>query len=137
MKINTFDIDGVIYFGDEITGVRPCNNDIIITGRSYQQSLETKKMLESRGIYNEVFFNPLQRNLKNVSITGGIKKNKLYSRKSSGIWKANAIQFLKNLGYEINMHFEDDIVQIKEIKKVHKNLNIIHMVRENEQLIKY
>ena len=32
MKVNSFDIDGVIYFGDDATGVRPCTGDVIITG---------------------------------------------------------------------------------------------------------
>ena len=52
--VNTFDIDGVIYFGEEHFGVRPCDMDIIITGRSFEQRDETEKMLWSRGIYNRV-----------------------------------------------------------------------------------
>ena len=46
--INTFDIDGVIYFGEDVTGVRPGQDDIIITGRSYTQREETETMLKSR-----------------------------------------------------------------------------------------
>ena len=41
--VNTFDIDGVIYFGPEHYGVRPCDMDIIVTGRSYEQREETEK----------------------------------------------------------------------------------------------
>ena len=44
MKINTFDIDGVIYMGEEFTGVRPCRDDIIITGRPQEEFIETQKM---------------------------------------------------------------------------------------------
>lgn len=125
MKINTFDIDGVIYFGDEVTGVRPCVNDIIITGRPYHDLEETKKMLESRDIYNPVYINPLA------------KDDKRYGRKASGIFKAHTITMLQNMGYEIGMHFEDDPVQIKEIKKVHPDLYIVHLQREDEEYVTY
>ena len=53
MKINTFDIDGVIYFGENHTGVRPHPIDIIVTGRSFQQEEETEKMLEKFEIRNK------------------------------------------------------------------------------------
>ena len=46
MKINTFDIDGVIDFGDTYTGVRPCVNDIIITGRSVHSERDVAAGLE-------------------------------------------------------------------------------------------
>ena len=55
MKINSFDIDGVIYFGEEVNGVRPGEDDVIITGRSFTEREETEKMLRSRGIYNKVY----------------------------------------------------------------------------------
>lgn len=125
MKINTFDIDGVIYFGEEVTGVRPCTNDIIITGRPYSDMRETKNMLEDRMIYNKVYMNPLS------------KEDEGYCRKSSGIFKAHIITMLLELGYEIGMHFEDDPIQIAEIKKVHPHLSIVHLVRENEERVKY
>ena len=37
-KINTFDFDGVIYMGPDFTGMRPCEADIIITGRPIAES---------------------------------------------------------------------------------------------------
>ena len=126
MKINTFDIDGVIYFGEKVTGVRPCDGDIIITGRPFSDREETIKMLASRGIYNTVFMNPLSRG-----------DNPHYGRKASGIWKGNMIQYLKDLGYEIGIHFEDDPVQIKEIEKRHPDLSIVHLKRKNEEYVKY
>ena len=52
MKVNSFDIDGVIYFGEGTTGVRPCKDDVIITGRPFTDRAETIKILESRGKYN-------------------------------------------------------------------------------------
>lgn len=125
MRINTFDIDGVIYFGDEVTGVRPCEDDIIITGRPYHDREETVKMLESRGIYNKVYINPLDRD------------DPKYGRQASGIFKANTITMLQNMGYEIGLHFEDDPIQIEEIKKVHPNLQVVHLSRENEEYVRY
>ena len=126
MKINTFDIDGVIYFGEKGSGVRPCDGDIIITGRPFSDREETIKMLESRSIYNTVFMNPLSRG-----------DNPHYGRKASGIWKGHMIQYLKDLGYEIGIHFEDDPVQIKEIEKRHPDLSIVHLKRKNEEYVKY
>lgn len=124
-KINTFDIDGVIYFGEEFTGVRPCEEDIIITGRSFEQREETTEMLHSRGIYNRVLMNPLTR------------EDSRYSRLSSGYHKAQTIWDLKEKGYEIGLHFEDDPIQIEAIREAHPNLQIIHMIREGEDLIGY
>ncbi len=115
--INTFDIDGVIYFGEDVTGVRPGRDDVIITGRSYQQELDTICMLKSRDIHNHVMFNPLKRS------------DDAYSRKASGIHKAKCITKLKE-SFKIGLHFEDDPIQIEEIKKVHPDLNVIHLVRE-------
>ncbi len=124
--VNTFDIDGVIYFGEEHYGVRPCDMDIIITGRSYEQREKTEKMLESRGIYNRVLFNPLERNHPD------------YSREASGKHKAQMIKELQEIhGYKVGLHFEDDPIQIAEIKKVHPDLQIIHLVRESEEHVKY
>ena len=124
--VNTFDIDGVIYFGEEHYGVRPCDMDIIVTGRSFEQREETEKMLESRGIYNRVMYNPLKRS------------DPAYSREASGKHKAETIQELEERhDYKIGMHFEDDPIQIAEIKKLHPNLNIIHLVRDSEEHVKY
>jgi len=124
--VNTFDIDGVIYFGEEHFGVRPCDMDIIITGRSFEQREETEKMLESRGIYNRVMYNPLKRS------------DVEYSREASGKHKAETIKMLQDKhNYQVGLHFEDDPIQIAEIKKVHPDLQIIHLVRESEEHVKY
>jgi len=123
-KINTFDIDGVIYFGPETTGVRPGIHDICITGRSITQQEETETMLRERGIYNPVLYNPLRRD------------DPEYSRAASGRHKAAMITKLKR-HYSIGLHFEDDPIQIEEIRKVHPDLTIIHMVREDEKLVEY
>ena len=123
-KINTFDRDGVIYFGEDVTGVRPCRKDVIITGRSFEEKDYTINCLRNRGIYNTVFFNPLSRS------------DPAYSREESGKHKARVIEALKK-SFDIGLHFEDDPVQIDEIRKMHPDLQIIHMVREDEQLVKY
>ena len=126
IKVNSFDIDGVIYFGDDITGVRPCDNDVIITGRPYHDREDTIKMLTSRGIYNKVYMNPLDR-----------YDNPIYGRKASGIFKGQMINMLKDLGIEVQMHFEDDPIQIKEIQKRCPNVSIVHLKRDDEERVKY
>ena len=125
MKINSFDIDGVIYFGEEVSGVRPGEHDVIITGRSFTEREETEKMLRSRGIYNKVYMNPLKRD------------DPVYSREASGAFKSWMISKLKKEGHNIIMHFEDDPVQIAAIEKEHPNLHIIHLKIPNEEYVKY
>lgn len=111
--MNSFDIDGVIYIHRGLIGVRPGPKDIIITGRSFEEEIETITMLESEGIYNQVFFNPLKFDQK--------------SRQSSGVHKANTLNRLKDDGYDIQIHFEDDPIQIEEIKKLAPWVNIVHL----------
>ena len=125
MKINSFDIDGVIYFGESISGVRPCENDVIITGRPSHDRESTEKMLRSRGIYNKVYMNPLP------------KDDPYYGREASGKFKALQLTSLKQQGVDIAMHFEDDPIQINEIKKEHPNLYIVHLKREDESHVRY
>lgn len=110
VKINTFDIDGVIFMGNDFTGVHPGPNDIIITGRSFEEEPETFRMLCERGIYNPVFMNPLRFNEK--------------TRESSGGHKARVIYILKKT-YTIGIHFEDDPIQAAVIKNIHPDVNIV------------
>lgn len=112
--INSFDIDGVIYFGKGLGGVHPGPKDIIITGRSYEERPETEKMLHEKRIFNEVFYNPLKFHQK--------------CRRSSGVHKGSVILNLLNLGVKVNIHFEDDPIQIEEIKKIVPQLHIVHLV---------
>jgi hypothetical protein len=111
-NINTFDIDGVIYMG-KYGGVYPGLNDIIITGRSFEESEETLGMLTKKGIHNKVMFNELSFDNK--------------SRESSGIHKGNTIIKLEEQGYKIGIHFEDDPIQIEMIKKIVPHINIVYM----------
>ena len=111
--MNSFDIDGVIYIRKGLIGVRPGPKDIIITGRSFEEEVETIAMLESEGIYNQVFFNSMRFDQK--------------SRESSGVHKANTLNRLKDEGYDIQIHFEDDPIQIIEIKKLAPWVNVVHL----------
>lgn len=95
--INTYDIDGVITIG-----ITPRPEDIIITGRSYEEAPETYKMLQEKGIFNAVYFQPCS-----YSET---------SRESSGIWKGELLKSLLEKGVVIEKHFEDDPIQKKEIE---------------------
>lgn len=105
--ICSFDIDGVIYNGEFGGGIYPGPDDIIVTGRSIDEKSETIDMLHSRGIYNEVFFNPIPY----------VKK----TRETSGIHKAKTLLTMPRVA----IHYEDDPVQAEVIKYHHPNLHII------------
>lgn len=94
--INSYDIDGVI-----TVGITPRPEDIIITGRSYEEAKETLEYLHNRGIYNQVFFNPVRYDEK--------------SRESSGEHKARILKALEGI---VGKHFEDDIIQKQKIEEV-------------------
>lgn len=114
--MNTFDIDGVIYIRKGLMGVRPGPDDIIITGRSFEEEPETRQMLHEAGINNPVFFNPLKFDQK--------------SREGSGVHKANTLNRLKDDGFNIQIHFEDDPIQITEIKRLCPWINIVHLAHD-------
>jgi hypothetical protein len=103
MKINAFDIDGVIHLGDGVCGIRPGPGDVIITGRSFEEEPETLAFLRKNGIQNAVYFNPSEYDNK--------------SRESSGNHKGRTIVGLQSLGIEINYFFEDDEVQKEAIEE--------------------
>lgn len=106
--MNGFDLDGVISIG-----IYPNENDVIITGRSFEESEETIKYLKSLGIYNNVFYNSVSFNEK--------------TPENSGIHKAKYINLLG-----IKRFFEDDEDQIKEIKKRCPDVEIIHIIQNIE-----
>lgn len=119
--INTFDIDGVIFMGEDYTGIFPGPYDIIITGRSIEESKATLDMLHERGIFNQVYFNPIPFAEK--------------TRGSSGQWKGKVLKMLMKSGIKHGVHYEDDEVQIEEIHDYlnggtgfHMNhVNIVHV----------
>lgn len=116
MKINTYDIDGVIFLGKDLEGLTPGKNDHIITGRSFEEKPETEAFLHSREIFNTLHMNPLAFDQK--------------SRASSGIHKGNTIKALESEGYVIGVHFEDDPIQMEEIKKIVPHVNVILLVHD-------
>lgn len=109
MKTNSFDIDGVLTIG-----IFPGPNDIIITGRSFEESSETLEMLKNKGIVNDVYYNPLLYDEK--------------TRVSSGKHKATTLNRLKDQGLEIGNHFEDDEIQKEIIERECPWINVIHVV---------
>lgn len=110
--VNSFDIDGVIYLGD-YDGVYPGPQDIIITGRSFEERSETEIMLNKKKIRNLVFYNPLKFDEK--------------TRESSGVHKAQTMLKLKNEGIQVRIHFEDDPIQIAVIKELVTFVTIVHL----------
>jgi hypothetical protein len=100
--MKTFDIDGVICMGDWV-GVRPGPGDVIITGRSYEESNETDDFLQAHHITNQVFYNPVKFADK--------------TRASSGEHKARVINQLMAHGHVVQCHFEDDEVQAQVIEQ--------------------
>lgn len=120
--ISSFDIDGVIFLQDSLPGLTPSKQDIIITGRSKDEIAETSKMLLCRGIRNPVFYNPLPFEAK--------------TRETSGQFKADTINRLREEGYPIAIHFDDDPVQIEIIKAstpIHV-IEIRHELTEKENV---
>ena len=108
--INGFDIDGVISIG-----IHPGPDDVIITGRSFEESKETLEMLRGRGINNKVFFNPLKYDDK--------------TRESSGDHKASVINGLLDQGIKIEKFFEDDEIQKAKIEE-NTQVAVIHVVHD-------
>ena len=97
--INTYDIDGVISIG-----LTPRPEDVIITGRSYEEAQKTYEELHQLGIYNAVYFQPM-----NWDYT---------TRESSGVWKGQVLKQMIENGIMIGKHFEDDEIQKAEIEKI-------------------
>lgn len=120
ISVNSYDIDGVIFMDGQVEGLRPGVNDIIITGRSYQQKDETLNMLRGRGINNFVYFNPLSRT------------DPAYCKVVSGQHKARVIRTLYEIGVSVMIHFEDDPIQAKEIRKVLPAKSRVVMIGDGE-----
>lgn len=114
--INSYDIDGVIFLGKGIEGVFPGPADIIISGRSMEEVVETKKMLASKFITNKIYLNPLP------------FKDK--TRESSGQHKADTILKLWSEGVHVRIHFEDDEVQAKVIRENCPNTTVVLLIHD-------
>ena len=104
MKINAFDIDGVIHLGGGVCGIRPGPGDVIITGRSFEEEEETLAFLRRNGIHNPVIFNQCHYEDK--------------TRTGSGWHKGQTILMLHRTGLSVQYFFEDDEVQKAEIERI-------------------
>ncbi len=90
--MNGYDFDGVIS-----TGIRPeSRHDVIITGRSYEESAETYSYLIKNGIFNAVYFLPVKFDDKHPD--------------KSAYWKASMI-----LQLGVDVFYEDEDRQAKII----------------------
>lgn len=113
MVINTFDFDGVVYFGDENPGVRPGPADIIVTGRSFEEQEKTIEWCNRHGIKNRMIFSQVPLDLK--------------TREISGYHKALTLrELLKD--YRIEKHFEDDPIQKEIIEAMVPSVKVVHLV---------
>lgn len=113
--VNSFDFDGVIYFGNKNPGARPAKGDVIITGRSYEEEDKTRKFCKEYGIENDIYFSQVPEHLK--------------TREISGYHKAMT---LRNLSQNINIaiHFEDDPIQKEIIEALCPSVKVVHLVHE-------
>ena len=109
--VNVFDLDGVITIG-----IMPKEEDLIITGRSFEERPETEKYLETLGLKNKVYYNPLKFNEK--------------TRKSSGRHKSFVLSALKKEGVAVKILFEDDPEQWKEVEKLCPWVSIVKITHD-------
>lgn len=120
--IQSFDVDGVIFIRKDIPGIRPHPDDFIITGRSYDEIVETQEMLLKKGIRNTVFYNQVK------------YENK--TRELSGLHKVKMIKELLRVGFNIVAHYDDDPIQV-DIMKANLDIPIIlisHDLTEKENM---
>ena len=109
-----YDIDGVLNLDEYGLGLRPSSvEDVIITGRSFEEEVETRAFLELHGIGNKVYFNPRGFDDK--------------TRKTSGEHKGITLNSLRDAGHDIKIFYEDDEIQIKEIQALCPWIQIIHV----------
>ena len=111
--VNTFDFDGVVYFGGENPGVRPAPGDIIITGRSYEERDKTESWCKKYGIKNQVIYSQIPFQLK--------------TREISGYHKAVTLRALGRT-MKIAIHFEDDPIQKAIIEAMVPEVSVVHLV---------
>jgi len=115
MEINSFDLDGVIYFGKDSRGICPGPNDVIITGRSWEEKEKTEAWCERFGIMNQIYFSKVPVALR--------------TREISGYHKAvTLLELLKTMN--IVRHFEDDPIQKDILEAMVPEVKVIHLVHE-------
>ena len=110
-SVNVFDLDGVITIG-----IMPKEEDLIITGRSFEERPETEKYLDRLGLKNKVYYSPLKYNNK--------------TRKSSGRHKAFVLSALKREGVKVEILFEDDPEQWKDVEEHCPWIDVVKVVHD-------
>ena len=117
-KINCFDIDGVVYFSDSCPGVYPGPDDILITGRSFEEREKTEAWCRKVGIKNRIFFSSVPVHLR--------------TREISGYHKAITLKkLLKET--QVELFFEDDPIQKAIIEAMVPSVKVVHLVHELTQ----
>jgi len=115
MKINAFDFDGVVSIG-----ITPGAKDVIITGRTIEESEHVFSILRERGINNAVYFNPISFEKRG--------NHSLQSRECSGQHKSTILSLLKANGVYVQNFFEDDDVQAEFIRRDHPNTIVVMVI---------
>lgn len=112
-EVRMYDFDGVVSEGIHY----PLSyHDVIITGRTFQESKVVYDKMKELGISNAVYFNPIH--LKDRG------NHSIAARTSSGNHKATIISLLKANKVNIIEFFEDDQLQADIIKATHTELKI-------------
>ena len=112
MRINTLDIDGIIDQG----GFCLSKDDIIITGRSYEEAEEISKLMIRKKINNRIFYNPIE--LKNKT------------RENSAQHKVIILSSLISQGYNVETHFDVDEIQVEIIKKLCPSVKVVLLIQK-------
>ena len=103
--IKSYDFDGVIYSPSYLElMIRPTSNDdVIITGRTYEEAYLVLPWLKNKDIYCNVFFNPISLSENN--------------RELSALHKVNIINKLLKNQFKLIGHYEDDPFQYDILKQ--------------------
>lgn len=115
-EIYGYDFDGVISIG-----ITPrSENDVIITGRCWDEQDEIKAILKERGIKCKVYFNPMT-----LAERGN---HTVEARTFSGNHKAFTIENLLDNGVNITRFFEDDPIQYQIIQENCPSIQLVNVV---------
>ena len=113
-EVRMYDFDGVTSEGI----VYPQSpHDVIITGRTFQESEVVYARMEELGIRNAVYFNPIHYKDRG--------DHTVSARSSSGKHKATIISLLKAQEVNIKEFYEDDPLQKAIIEEAHPDLEVV------------
>ncbi len=107
------DFDGCVYFSKDSIGLRPGPNDIIVTGRSFEEKEKTEAWCKKFGIANRIIYSQVPEHLK--------------TREISGYHKAITLRELSKT-YKIERFYEDDPIQWEILESMVPEIPIVHLV---------